>query len=436
MPPDISQNLDAAARDIPEEVSDWLGRLVLLYGVPFNYLIPAEDMLPEESIRFFFLDPIWIQYLVQGACSVGNTGYGDTIIDRAMNTLVQPDPAKDQQPGPANKAAAGVRDRLRQQYEDIQAPEKGADLAWPLTGFLLRSAVVEGWRGLEVMAYRDLTKAEKQELTETDKLSGEAKAILEEAMRNAEQRDSLRTELDLLRKQSPTEVKKLLTPAELEDLFYRKWTDEKTKIRKAELGDKAQTILDQAAANRTARERLGATLRDFVRNQKPAELKKLLESVGVQSEEDLLKPLVELVKPLKPLRIEQLSQDVMLGLFNGLVEQLVIRQPQEGLHFGLTPENKSYTKTLRDLKTGQILQGSTINLSQNNLMRDQKNKGVINIAALAAEMKDLLANSDQLTDQDGVGKFTSAEFAVQMIEAPGEFTFQPRYQRPDKPEPS
>jgi hypothetical protein len=312
MPPDITKITATAAGDIPAEVTDWLGRLVLLYGVPFNYLIPAEDMLPEESIRFFFLDPIWIQYLVQGACSVGNTGYGDTIIDQAMNTLVQPKPAENQLPGPANKAAAGVRDRLRQQYEAVEAPAKGEDLAWPLTGFLLRSTVVEGWRGLEIMAYKKLSEADK-----------------------------------------------------------KTW--------------------DTADLNEEQKEKL---------------------------QQDGL-------APLKPLRIEQLSQDVMLGLFNGLIGQLVIRQPQEGLHFGLTPENESYTKTLRDLKTGQILQGSTISLSQNNLMRDQKNKGVINIAALAAKMKDQLANSGQLTDGDG--RFTSAEYAVQMIEAPGEFTFQPQF---------
>ena len=139
----ISQTLHTAAADIPREVTDWLGRLVMLYGVPFQYLIPAEDMLPRETIRFFFLDPIWIQYLVQGACSVGRMDIGDTIIDQAMNKLVQLNPAKDESPGPANRAAAGVRDRLRQQYEDVDLPSEGEDLAWPLTGFLMRSGVVK-----------------------------------------------------------------------------------------------------------------------------------------------------------------------------------------------------------------------------------------------------------------------------------------------------
>ena len=311
MPSNIPE-IPIAAPDIPEEVTNWLGRLVLLYGVPLEYLIPAGKMLPQESIRFFFLDPIWIQYLVQGACSVGNTAYGDTIVDAAMNTLVQPKPAVNKQPSPANKAAAGVRDRLRLQYEAVEPSEKGQDLAWPLTGFLLRSAVVEGWRGLEIMAYKKLSEADK----------------------------------------------KTFTPSNL--------TEEQ------------QEKLDQ-----------------------------------------------EGLAPLKALRIEQLSRDVMLGIFNGMIEQVVIRQPQEGLHFGLTPENQSYSKTLRDFKTGQILQGNVIDFSQNNLMRDQKNKGVINVAALAAKIKEGV--DDQLTE----GKFTSAEFAVQMIEAPGEFTFQREFSNPD-----
>jgi hypothetical protein len=315
MPPDIPK-IPITATDIPAEVTDWLGRLVLLYGVPFNYLIPDEGVLPQETIRFFFLDPIWIQYLVQGACSVGNTAYGDTIVDQAMNSLVQPKPAKDRQPGPANKAAADVRDKLRQQYEAVKPPEKGEDLAWPLTGFLLRSAVVDGWRGLEIMTYKKIEAADKQA-----------------------------------------------------------WAD-------AELTEEQREKLDN-----------------------------------------------DLLAPLKPLRIEQLSQDVMLGIFNGLIGQLVIRQPQEGLHFGITPEKQSYTKTLRDMKTGQILQGNSIDLSQNKLMRDQENKGVINVAALAAKIKEGVA--DQLTK----GKFTSAEFAVQMIEAPGEFTFKPQYLNPDEPGP-
>ena len=358
----LAETLRSMTPDLPEEVTSWLARLVLLYGVPFNYLIPEEQMLPGESLRFFFLDPIWMQCLVQGACSVGSNGYGDRIIDTAMNEWVQPNQPNDEktQASLANKKAAGVRDRLREQYEAVPLP-KGAWLNWPLTGFLLRSAVVEGWRGLEVIAYRNLTEKEKQKLT--DNLSGKAKGIYQDAMKNEKQRDKLRSDL-----------------------------------------------------------------RDLLRDQKPEELKQLLTLAGVQTQEEFIKRLLELVTPLKPLRIEQLSKDVMLGVFNGAITQLVIRQPQEGLHFGFTPTEQSYTKTLRELgykvpnRAGQVLPKLMIDLAEKKLLRDSMHKGVIKIADTAAAMKQSLVENDQLEDN----KFTSAEFAVEMIEAAGEFTYLPR----------
>lgn len=41
-----------AAPELPPEISDWLYNLTLLNGVPFNYLIPDERLLPTESLRF------------------------------------------------------------------------------------------------------------------------------------------------------------------------------------------------------------------------------------------------------------------------------------------------------------------------------------------------------------------------------------------------
>jgi hypothetical protein len=320
----MAQNIPARlGNDLFDEVTAWLGRLVILYGIPFHYLIPEEKMLPGESIRFFYVDPIWIQCLVQGACSIGANGYGDTLIDRTLNETVQPNqPAGDTQASPTNQRAAGVRDRLRVQYEDAALPAESAALDWPLTGFLLRSSVVQGWRGLEIMAYKALHDAERTSFDTT--------GLTEE--------------------------------------------------------QKAKFVKDGVA-------------------------------------------------PLKALRIEQLSRDVMLGIFNGIIAQLIIRQPQEGLHFGLEVDDLagsapvksvSYSKTLRDLgnkrdgNAGQTL-SATIDLSGSKSMRDQEQKGVIKIAELAGRMKTVLAGAGQLEQE----KFTAAEFAVEMIEAAGEFTFRP-----------
>ena len=116
----------------------------------------------------------------------------------------------------------------------------------------------------------------------------------------------------------------------------------------------------------------------------------------------------------------------MLGIFNGRIAQLVVRQPQEGLHFGLTRKDNSFIKTLRKLGfhgsagKGEVSETNVIDLTAKGLMRKGSPQGVINVAGVAAQMKSQLSN--ELLE----GKFTSAEFAVEMIEAAGQFTFIPK----------
>lgn len=43
-------------RIVPGELRGWLARLRLLQGVPFSYLVADAQLLPRESIRFFYLD--------------------------------------------------------------------------------------------------------------------------------------------------------------------------------------------------------------------------------------------------------------------------------------------------------------------------------------------------------------------------------------------
>lgn len=96
-------------------VIDWLSSLQLLKGVPFNHLVPDIGMLPTEAIRLFTVDPNWIAALLDGAFGVG--------------TVVQTLP---------------------------QTGGGAADFTPPvLSGFLLRSAVVTGWPGMQVRAYAD-----------------------------------------------------------------------------------------------------------------------------------------------------------------------------------------------------------------------------------------------------------------------------------------
>lgn len=102
---------------LPAEVANWLHDLSLLCGVPFNYLVPDERMLPPESIRFFLLDNPWVDCLLDGAFSIGRV-----------------------------TTAAHAQD----ESHEVSPAENPHD---KVSGFLLRSDVVAGWPGMVVDGY-------------------------------------------------------------------------------------------------------------------------------------------------------------------------------------------------------------------------------------------------------------------------------------------
>ncbi|MHC5010106.1 MAG: hypothetical protein ACYTG6_04030 [Planctomycetota bacterium] len=124
-------------RIVPRDVRQWLARLRLLEGVPFAYLVPDSELLPRESIRFFYLDRAWTDALVQGALSVGTVNSSDRA---QLEQLHKP-----------------VRNELDEEERRVRLPgsekvQKGT--AGTISGFLLRSRAVSGWPGLHVRAYR------------------------------------------------------------------------------------------------------------------------------------------------------------------------------------------------------------------------------------------------------------------------------------------
>lgn len=131
----------------PEDILNFLARLRTLQGVPFNTLVPDAELLPNESIRFFFLDRAWTDALVQGALSVGTAN----TIERAQLEKLYP------------KIEAEVDAQERR----VRAPGGEPVLvgkAGVITGFLLRSAAVAGWPGLHVRAYKDEPTANDEEI--------------------------------------------------------------------------------------------------------------------------------------------------------------------------------------------------------------------------------------------------------------------------------
>jgi hypothetical protein len=121
---------------VPGELRRFLARLRLLHGVPFSYIVPDAELLPVESMRFFYIDRAWTDALVQGALSVGTI----TSADRTQLEAVYPH----------------IRDEVDEAERSIRRPRGEARLAagsGTITGFVMRSRIVSGWPNLHVRAY-------------------------------------------------------------------------------------------------------------------------------------------------------------------------------------------------------------------------------------------------------------------------------------------
>jgi hypothetical protein len=101
---------------LPPVLHEWLNNLWNLEGVPYNYLIPDERLLPNESLRFFTLDPDWMACLIHGAFSIGKTAGTDHWKE-----------AKEGHP-------------VMQQLNSAE----------PISGFLLKSEVVSAYPGMQI----------------------------------------------------------------------------------------------------------------------------------------------------------------------------------------------------------------------------------------------------------------------------------------------
>ncbi len=125
-----------SSSQMPNDISSWLNDLSLLKGVPFNYLVPDERLLPVESIRFFCIDRFWINCLLDGAFSIGRVKESDFQIQlQCCSNFI-------------------------------------SNLPKVMTGFLLRSEVVSGWPGLEVDGMKTIdTPSSKLKMLRMEQLS-------------------------------------------------------------------------------------------------------------------------------------------------------------------------------------------------------------------------------------------------------------------------
>lgn len=110
---------EVASSGMPQTVQRWFDDLRLLVGLPFSYLVPDECVLPVEGLRFFHVDPAWVDCLCDGALSVGRVTEADLQSDHALH-----------------------------------ATRAFGQSAPVVSGFVMRSSVVAGWPDLLVEAYR------------------------------------------------------------------------------------------------------------------------------------------------------------------------------------------------------------------------------------------------------------------------------------------
>ncbi len=128
-----------------ESIVDRLARWYLLDGVPFENIVPNADLLPPESIRFFYIDTNWLDALMEGALSIGISSSRDQLYRDLMKTVIWDN---------TTEAMQQLRDELLGgSPSQPPSPEIKKLEALSLSGLLLRSAVVSGWPGLEVNGY-------------------------------------------------------------------------------------------------------------------------------------------------------------------------------------------------------------------------------------------------------------------------------------------
>lgn len=139
-----------------EDIAQFTSRLSLLYGIPFKYLVPDARMLPAESIRFFIVDPNWINAIVDGALSLGRISSSDAHHDTAIKETAL-----------TKCHGMACNDRRRQ----LKRTSVAVDEEPHYHGFLMRSAVVAGWPGLEVRAYADSAGTEIVDMVRMDRIA-------------------------------------------------------------------------------------------------------------------------------------------------------------------------------------------------------------------------------------------------------------------------
>ena len=122
----------------PDRLREWLVGLRLLRGVPLAYLVPDAALLPPESIRFFHVDPSWVDRVIDGVFAAANTGTVDFVFSYRML-----------------HASRGTLDGELTDMAKAQVPSTQWAGGQPMTGMLIRSELVRRWPDMVIRGYKN-----------------------------------------------------------------------------------------------------------------------------------------------------------------------------------------------------------------------------------------------------------------------------------------
>jgi hypothetical protein len=135
----------ALQAELPSYLESFLAHLRLLVGVPFEHLVPDPRLLPQESIRFFYLDRSYTDRLVDGAVAVGKAGSREQAHHQHHDPILRARLDR-------TERVVRVLQRGLQPLVDAVA-DAPATPATVVTGFVLRSVAVRQWPDMEVRAF-------------------------------------------------------------------------------------------------------------------------------------------------------------------------------------------------------------------------------------------------------------------------------------------